>query len=214
MPEPLPFEYRPKWRDIPVETPADFRRVMEQRDRELEDFLATLGTGTGVAPLGVAVRYGGGDALFGTGFNSVYWNLLLHSTDGYADYVAVEGGETNNRIHFYTAGIYEVDWEVYSNDVGSAGMPGTIETNITLTDTLAHDLVQGQGRAISHDSESGDADDTGVSIATGSHTLAAGVDDYMTLNVRSTGGTGVSYEAHVSLHYIGPIGYRLPFSEG
>lgn len=39
-PSPLPFEYRIDWKNVPVEDPDAFRRVMDQRDRELEDFLA------------------------------------------------------------------------------------------------------------------------------------------------------------------------------
>lgn len=39
MPETLPFEYRTRQKDIPWENPELARRVLEQRDRELEDFL-------------------------------------------------------------------------------------------------------------------------------------------------------------------------------
>jgi hypothetical protein len=46
VPEPLPFEYRTRQKNIPWERPDEARRVNEQRDRELEDFLATLGTGS------------------------------------------------------------------------------------------------------------------------------------------------------------------------
>lgn len=44
MPETLPFEYRTRQRDIPWEDPKLARRISEQRDRELEDFLANMPT--------------------------------------------------------------------------------------------------------------------------------------------------------------------------
>lgn len=49
MPEPLPFEYRARQRNIPWEQPDEARKVLEQRDRELEDYLATLGPGGAVS---------------------------------------------------------------------------------------------------------------------------------------------------------------------
>lgn len=49
MPNPLAFEYRARQRDIPWEDPDRARRISEQRDRELEDFLnrpAPVSTGS------------------------------------------------------------------------------------------------------------------------------------------------------------------------
>ena len=40
VPPSLPFEYRARQKDIPWEDPVAARRICEQRDRELEDFLA------------------------------------------------------------------------------------------------------------------------------------------------------------------------------
>lgn len=128
MPDPLPFEYRSKWRSIPLDDPDALRRYMDQRDRELEDFLGKqfpVATTPGGSGLQAAARFANNesDATFGGSQQAVYWQSLpLSNSDNSSDFMAVEGGETNDRIDIFVPGFYTATAVLYDTDGGAGAV--------------------------------------------------------------------------------------------
>jgi hypothetical protein len=194
VPEPLPFEFPIRADSVADAVGAEFDM------RALEDFLATLGTGPGGGDLMRAARWSGGEQLFGTDFNDMYWNLLVTDTEGdRADYFDLEVGETNNRIHIYTDGTYRIMFEVDNEDTDNSG-PGTIEVEVRANGGTTPGVFD-TGKATSHGPVG-----SGASRATGHLLVGMLVDDYLTLAIK---GAVWDLTAWISVEYAGPYGYQL-----
>jgi hypothetical protein len=199
VPNDLPFQYSKRWRNISTGLSPQALAALEQHDRELEDYLNTLTTGTGSGDTMRAAKWGGGEQLFGTSFNDMYWNLLVTDTEGdRADYFDLEGGETNNRIHIYTEGTYRIMFEVDNEDTDNSG-PGTVEVEVRANGGATPGVFD-TGKAISHGPVG-----SGASRATGHLLVGMQVDDYLTLAIK---GDVWDLVAWISVEYAGPYGFQ------
>lgn len=105
----LPFEYRTKWRTIARNVlSAQDRRILDQRDRELEDFLGTLKRSIGtVAAAGARFQIGGDQQFSGAEDNVSFVPFPVAYSAGWDDYFVVDPDVgDNNYIRIITPGFY------------------------------------------------------------------------------------------------------------
>jgi hypothetical protein len=190
----LCFEYRTRQKDIPWEDPDAARRILEQRDRELEDFLTELCNRTsGTTEAGARFPVYPGEGDFTGSLQAILWDPapVAWSLD-YDTFFAVEAGNKDRAV-IRTAGFYTATATIYSPQGGT---------------------MWGRGIAITADA----AGEAGNSYAVAGETIVSGtessvtvvtsyameVGDYFRFQVE--GVLADTFEAALTIEYVAPYG--------
>jgi hypothetical protein len=194
VPRDLCFEYRARQKDIPWEDPVAARRILEQRDRELEDFLTELcNRSGGSSEAGARFQVNAGDNDFTGSLQAINWDPgpVAWSLD-YDTFFEVESGN-KDRALIHTPGFYTATATIY---------------------TPQGDTMWGRGIAITADA----GGESGFSYGVAGETIVSGAESSITVfssfameagdyfRFQVEGVAADTFEAFLTIEYVAPYG--------